>query len=78
MNPQLRKVIVSKYEADPTPSSSGRCKYILVPKGEASFHQFGVGYEEFETGAGNFSTAIVEWPDGTVENIPAMQVKFVL
>ncbi len=30
------------------------------------FHQWGSNFEEFENGAGNYSTAIVELPDGTV------------
>ncbi|MCR2047833.1 hypothetical protein NSB25_11115 [Acetatifactor muris] len=30
------------------------------------FHQWGSNYEEFENGAGNYSVAIVELPDGTV------------
>lgn len=27
-------------------------------------------------GPGNFSTAIVEWPDGKVENVPVENVRF--
>lgn len=30
------------------------------------FHQWGSNYEEFESGAGNYSVAIVELPDGKV------------
>lgn len=30
------------------------------------FHQWGSNYEEYENGAGNYSVAIVELPDGTV------------
>lgn len=30
------------------------------------FHQWGSDYEEFESGPGNYSVAIVELPDGTV------------
>lgn len=30
------------------------------------FHQWGSNYEEFENGAGNYTVAIVELPDGTV------------
>lgn len=41
------------------------------------FHQFGVDYEEFDTGAGNFSTAIVEKDDGTVENVYIEMIKFI-
>jgi len=46
--------------------------------GEGIFHQWGVDYEELgEFGAGNFSTAIIELPDGAVENVPAQNIKFV-
>ena len=47
-----------------------------VLKGDATFHQFGVDYEEFETGPGNFSTAIIELPDGTIKNIPVELIEF--
>jgi hypothetical protein len=48
----------------------------LEEKGEAMFHQFGVNYEEFATCAGNYTTAIVEWPDGTISNVPLEHVRF--
>lgn len=47
-----------------------------VFSGIGVFHGFGVDYEEFESGPGNFSTAIVEMPDGTVKNVPADMIKF--
>jgi hypothetical protein len=40
------------------------------------FHAFGTRYEEFDTGAGNYSTAIVEWADGTMGNVPVEHVRF--
>ncbi len=43
----------------------------------AVFHQFGCDYEEFESGAGNYSTAIVELPDGTIKNVPVELIRFV-
>ncbi len=51
-------------------------KWELVERGEAVFHQFGCNFEQFETGAGNFSTAIIEWPDGRVENVEVEHVRF--
>ena len=71
----LRLVEVSKLTAVPVPGSS-RNTYEVQLKGKALFHQFGVGYEEFEHGPGNFTTAIVEWPDGQIESVPAQYVKF--
>lgn len=68
----LRKVIVSK--AVRTTATSA---YSMEPAGEALFHQFGMDYDEFESGPGNFSAAIVEWPDGRVEVVPAWNIRFV-
>ena len=55
---------------------AGEIRAIRIPKGEATFHEFGVDYEEFESGPGNYSTAIIELPDGSVKNIPVEQIKF--
>lgn len=76
MKMELRKVIVSKLVPKYI-EGSFRTRYVAEPCGEALFHQFGVGYEEFEAGPGNFTTAIVEWPDGRVESVPAEHVQFV-
>jgi hypothetical protein len=65
----MRKVKFFEYEQSPP---------ILVCKGEALFHQWGVDYEEFETGPGNYSTAIIELPNGVVKNIPADQIEFII
>ena len=73
---ELRKVIVSKLVQQPIEGTT-RMRRVPEPHGEAAFHQFGVGYEEFEAGPGNFTTAIVEWPDGRVESVPAEHVRFV-
>jgi len=51
--------------------------YTLEPTGEVGlFHQFGIDYEEFESGPGMFTTAVVELPDGTVKNIYVENIKF--
>ena len=63
--------------AAPNQSGLKRSFYDLEEQGEALFHAWGVNYEEFETGAGNFSTAIIELEDGTVKNIPAEHIRFV-
>lgn len=70
----MRKVIVYALER-PKNSSS----YVKKEdgKGIALFHQFGVSYEEFETGAGNYSTAIIERTDGQVETVEADLIKFI-
>lgn len=70
----MRKVIVFEYVLEVI---DGR--QISVPKQKclATFHQFGVWHEEFETGAGNYSTAIVEFADGTVDSVPVHMIQFV-
>ena len=68
----MRKVMVSQYAK--TAGSNGL--FALEEKGEAVLHQFGLDYQEFECGAGNYSTAIVEWADGTVSNVPVEHIRF--
>ncbi len=41
------------------------------------FHQWGSNYEEFENGAGNYSVAIVELPDGKVVMPMANDIQFI-
>lgn len=68
----MRKVQTYKYEK-PVPPSLTRNK---IRDKVGTFHQFGINYEEFDDGPGNFTTAIVEMPDGTVKNIPVENIKF--
>ena len=68
----MRKAILYEWR-----KPAGEKNYIRVEIGTVKFHQFGMDYEEFETGPGNFSTAIVECDDGTVKNVPADLIKFV-
>ena len=44
--------------------------------GDAKFHQFGVDYEQFDSGVGNFTVAIVEMYDGSVMSVPVDLIKF--
>jgi len=68
---------VKYYTYENAPGIEGhKGNFIRTLKGEAIFHQFGVDYEEFETGPGNYSTAIIELPDGTVKNIPVENIEF--
>lgn len=41
------------------------------------FHQWGCSYEEFETGIGNFTVAVVELPDGKVIMPAADRIQFI-
>jgi hypothetical protein len=68
----MKKVMVSEHKRQ----EDGKWK--LEEKGEALFHAFGTNYEEFGNGPGNYSTAIIEWPDGTVSNVPVEHVRFLV
>lgn len=67
----MRKVMVSEYKLQPDN------KWKMEEKGEAVFHQFGCDYEEAENGYGNYTTAIIEWPDGVVGSVRADHVRFI-
>jgi hypothetical protein len=43
---------------------------------EGKFHGWGVEYEEFENGLGNYSVAIVEIADGTTQTLIPSLVRF--
>lgn len=58
-----------------------RCKARLLKNGKAYdvcgiFHQWGSAYHEFETGPGNFTTAIIELDDGKVVEADVGSVQF--
>lgn len=68
-----RKVAV--YEFHREPGARGYTKRFVD---YGMFHQFGVNFEEFEHGAGNYSTAIVEMSDGSVKNVDVELIHFVV
>lgn len=45
-------------------------------KVSAVFIELGSNYEEFETGAGNFSSAVIMFDDGSIGNVPIEDVRF--
>lgn len=49
---------------------------VYVDSEPGLFHGWGVEYEEFEAGPGNYSVAIIEMPDGTIETPLAKMVRF--
>ncbi len=67
----LRQVQVSRWAKDP---ESGNYGY--VPTEHGWFHGWGVNYEEFENGPGNYSVAIVEFADGKVETFVPAHIRF--
>ena len=56
----------------------GERSSVKVEKCFATFHQFGSDYEEFESGPGNFTVAIVEYADGQVDSVPVGLIQFVV
>lgn len=43
----------------------------------AQFHQFGSAYEEFEGGPGNYTVAIIEMADGSIQSVAPTDIRFV-
>jgi len=52
-------------------------KYDKKEVGEGVFHAFGVNYQEFEEGPANYSTAIIELPNGEIKNVDVDLVQFI-
>ena len=68
----MRAVKVFKHE-----KKSGDTFMTKVEDGQATFHQWGMDYEEFDNGAGNFSTAIIEREDGKIESVYVEMIEFI-
>jgi len=54
----------------------GTGKFSEDYSGKGLFHIWGSSYEEFESGAGNYTIAIVEKSDGTVEQVLPQHIRF--
>ena len=78
----MRKVIYSKSVRKERPRTKPgepfkpEIYYEMEEQGWATFHQFGIDFEEFEGGPGSFTTAIIELADGQVLNVPAENIRF--
>lgn len=55
----------------------GRSSWIKGPWKRGKFHQFGCNYEEFDSGAGNYTTCIIECDYGAIKNIPVENCRFI-
>ncbi len=66
-----RKVTIYEYQQI---KDQRHCEKVAV--GNGIFHEFGCDFEEFEGGPGNFSTAIIEMPDGSLRNVPVELIVF--
>lgn len=74
----MRKVQVFKIEWEYYDSPTGtQRRSVRVFDCFAWFHGFGCNYQEFESGAGNFSTAICETSNGSILNVQVDLVRFV-
>lgn len=56
-------------------ASTGKVDTVVV--GFGYFHGFGCNYEEFDGGPGNYTTGIIELPDGTIRNMRLQDFEFV-
>ena len=70
----MREVLFKKWVPS-SPGMSGHYESDYTHLG--LFHQFGNAYEEFESGAGNYTVAIVELADGTVVEVLPTNLKFI-
>lgn len=71
----MRKVIYSGNIQVPTDNIRGY-NWEYRELGEALFHQFGVAYEEFDSGPAPYTTAIIELEGGIVKSIPVENIRF--
>ena len=69
----MRKVEILKKEYNP---ETKKMEYV-EPKKTATFHQFGIDFEELDHGTGQFTTAVVEHKNGMVQNLPLDMIRFV-
>lgn len=68
----MRKVTVFEWV-----KPAGELNAVRVKKDVAVFHAFGINYDEFESGPGQFSTAIIEYDNGEVDNVPVDLIQFI-
>ena len=68
-----RKVLIYKWK----PRALSTDKPEMIRAGEAKFLQFGIDYEELSCGAGSYTAAIIEHPNGRVESLPLCLIRFV-
>lgn len=73
----VRRVKCEWVERVNKPEASGRIEKVSITHTMiAWFHAWGVEYEEFNTGPGNFSVAIVEDAHGKVHTFQPEQITF--
>lgn len=80
MNVNPNAVNVFKYEQRTIKDTAHPFGSIIREKvliGHGTFCAWGCDYEEFESGPGNFSVAIVRMPDGTIRTPQPDMIQFI-
>lgn len=54
-----------------------RCRNEEVDRGIGTFHGWGLEYEQFDNGVGNYSVGIVETEDGNIVTVLPRDIKFI-
>lgn len=83
----MRKVKFKKWIPNEKVLSEGNSGYWITKVGtgkweedftnDGLFHQWGSAYEEFESGAGNYTVALVEVGGGEIVEVLPSKIKFV-
>lgn len=69
---ELKNVVFHMFHFD-----TDKEEYVKTERGAARFHQWGLSYEYVEGVPAQYTTAIIELPDGSIENVPAENIRFV-
>lgn len=67
-----RNITYHMFEAD-----TDGYQTLKIEKGAAKFHQFGTNFELINGKMAQYTTAIIELPDGTVDCVPAENIRFI-
>jgi hypothetical protein len=82
----MRKVLFKRWIEPKYPQSNKKLTFYDRLEGtgiwsdfihKGIFHQWANAYEEFETGAGNYTVGLVEVKDGTIESVLPNNLKFI-
>lgn len=72
----LKPRIVSVYDWHKSAMNNPHGTYMKRFIGEGIFIQYGANFEEFDTSIGQYTSAIVEMPDGTMQNVSVDLITF--
>ena len=72
----MRNAILYRYEKQGD-GEDDEANWVRKEVSHVKFHQFGVSYDERNGCVGSFSSAIIEMPDGMLENVPVELIQLV-